>query len=71
MDRDTGAHVSLWIHSREAARDAPLDGGGLDGRFGVRRRPAEWSRARMRELAAPFGTSFERVGEQLVVDLDG
>ena len=31
---------------------------------------AEWSRERMRELSAPFGTSFERDGEQLVVDLD-
>ena len=31
---------------------------------------AEWSRARMRELSAPFGTSFERDGTELVVDLD-
>jgi poly-gamma-glutamate synthesis protein (capsule biosynthesis protein) len=32
---------------------------------------AEWCRQRMRDLSAPFGTSLERDGEQLVVDLDG
>ncbi|QLG29023.1 CapA family protein [Halorarum halophilum] len=31
---------------------------------------AEWSRERMRELSTEFGTSFERDGEQLVLDLD-
>jgi len=30
---------------------------------------AEWSRERMRELSAPFGTTFERGGEALVVGL--
>ena len=31
---------------------------------------AAWARSRMRELSAPFGTSFERDGEQLVLELD-
>lgn len=31
---------------------------------------AEWSRARMRDLSAPFSTAFERDGEQFVVDLN-
>jgi poly-gamma-glutamate synthesis protein (capsule biosynthesis protein) len=30
---------------------------------------AVWSRERMRRLSAPFGTSFERDGDRLVVDL--
>jgi poly-gamma-glutamate synthesis protein (capsule biosynthesis protein) len=30
---------------------------------------AEWSRERMRELSAPFGTSFEREGSRLVLPL--
>jgi len=32
---------------------------------------AEWSRERMRELSAPFGTAFERAGEALVLGLGG
>jgi poly-gamma-glutamate synthesis protein (capsule biosynthesis protein) len=32
---------------------------------------AAWSRDRMRALSAPFGTSFERDGPALVVDLGG
>ncbi|WIV67156.1 CapA family protein [Natrialbaceae archaeon AArc-T1-2] len=32
---------------------------------------ASWSRDRMRELSEPFGTSFERDGEELVLDLRG
>ena len=31
---------------------------------------AEWSRERMRDLSAPFGTSFDRDGNRLVLDLD-
>ncbi|RLM53905.1 CapA family protein [Halobellus sp. Atlit-31R] len=31
---------------------------------------AAWSRARMRDLSAPFGTEFDRAGADLVVDLD-
>ncbi|MCU4751388.1 CapA family protein [Halobacteria archaeon AArc-curdl1] len=31
---------------------------------------AKWSRGRMRDLSTPFGTSFERDGEQLVVDFN-
>ncbi|MFP8958734.1 CapA family protein [Natrialbaceae archaeon A-CW3] len=31
---------------------------------------AAWSRERMRQLSAPFGTSFERDGEALVVQVD-
>ena len=31
---------------------------------------AEWSRERMRELSAAFGTSFDRDGERLVLDLE-
>jgi len=32
---------------------------------------AAWSRERMQRLSAPFGTAFERHGEQLVCDLAG
>jgi poly-gamma-glutamate synthesis protein (capsule biosynthesis protein) len=32
-------------------------------------RVAEWSRERMRERSGPFGTTFERERESLVVDL--
>ncbi|HKL30287.1 MAG TPA: CapA family protein, partial [Natrialbaceae archaeon] len=30
---------------------------------------AKWSRERMRDLSAPFGTTFEREGYGLVLDL--
>jgi poly-gamma-glutamate synthesis protein (capsule biosynthesis protein) len=33
------------------------------------RRAAEWSRSRMRELSAEFGTAFDRDGEELVLKL--
>jgi poly-gamma-glutamate synthesis protein (capsule biosynthesis protein) len=37
----------------------------------ARPRAAEWSRERMRYLSAGLGTTFERDGQALVLDVDG